>query len=43
MNGGIVDMMLILYDDAKDPGTGGVVSKVIFNSFPDLERDVIFY
>ena len=35
-----IDLLLILYDDAKDLGPGGVVPEAFLNGFPDLEHDV---
>ena len=31
--------MLLLYDDAIDPGPGGVLPDFFFNILPELERD----
>ena len=36
---GRIDLLLILYDDAKDLGPRGVVPKAFLNGSSDLERD----
>ena len=39
MNRGIIGLLIILDDDEKDIGPGGIVLEVFFNSLPEINRD----